>query len=320
MIKMKFAAACLLVPFSLNPALAGDCPDTLRIMAPATPGGGYDQTARALQQVITEAGLSPNVQVFNVPGAGGTLGLVQLATQSRGDGGTLMVTANVMIGAILTNKPDVTLLDTKPVSRLTSEYEAIVVPADSPIKNIGELIEKLKANPGAVSWGGGSAGGTDHMTAALMAKASGVDPKKVNYIAFSGGGEALASILGGSVTVGINTLSEFKDQIESGALRLLATTGTERAKGFDAPTLKESGLDVDTQTWRMVAAAPGVSDEDYAKLNACVAKAISTDAWKKSLASHNWTESVLTGNDLTAFVQSETDTMSSVLHEIGFIQ
>lgn len=317
---MRFVTAALAAFLGATTAFAGECPDTLRIMVPASPGGGYDQTARALQKVMIDEGLSSNVQVFNVPGAGGTVGLVQLATQSKGDGEVLMIAANVMIGAILTNKPPVTLADTRPVSRLTAEYEAIVVPASSPIKDIKELVEKLKADPGAVSWGGGSAGGIDQITAVLLAEAAGVDPQKVNYIAHSGGGEALASILGGSVTVGVNTLSEFRDQIEAGQLRLLATTGAERNTLFDAPTLKEAGYDVDSQTWRMIVAAPGVSDEDYARLSACVAATLETKAWKDTLATRNWTPSVLAGEPFVAFVQKETELMDATLRKIGFAQ
>ena len=158
-----------------------------------------------------------------------------------------------MVGAILTNHSPVDLTMVTPIARLTGEQEAIVVPAASDIQSVDDLVAKLKADPGAVSWGGGSAGGADHILAGLVAKAAGVDPTKVNYIAFSGGGEALAAILGGQVTVGVSGYGEFESQIEAGQLRLLAVSGDERMEGVDAPTLKEAGVDVALENWRMVA-------------------------------------------------------------------
>jgi putative tricarboxylic transport membrane protein len=136
--------------------------------------------------------------------------------------------------------------DVTPLARLTGEYELIVVSVDSPIRLMRDLVTKLKADPGSVSWGGGSAGGTDHILAGLIAKAAGADLSKLNYIAHSGGGEALASILGGHVTVGISGYEEFAPQLIAGKLRGLAISADDRLPGIDVPTLKEQGL---TSAW-----------------------------------------------------------------------
>jgi putative tricarboxylic transport membrane protein len=247
-----FVFATILGGLLALPAQAAD----YKIMAPAAPGGGWDQTARTMQTALQDEKISSNVQVFNVPGAGGTIGLAQFVNQAKADPSQLIVGGYVMVGAILTNASPVTLDQVTPIARLTGEYEALVVPAASDIKDMAGLVEKLKADPGAVSWGGGSAGGTDHITAGLIAKAVGVDPTKVNYIAFSGGGEALAAILGGQVTVGISGYSEFESQIKAGQLRIIGISSDERLEGIDAPTYKEGGVDVSIQNWRMVAAAP----------------------------------------------------------------
>ena len=193
----------------------------LKIMAPAAPGGGWDQTARSMQQALTQSGIAKSVQVTNVPGAGGSVGIAQFVNSAKGDGNQLMVMGYVMVGALLTNKSPVTLDQTTPIARLTAEYEAIVVPADSPIKNAKDLAAAVKADPAKVTWAGGSAGGVDHIAAALFAKAAGADPTKINYIPFSGGGEALAAILGGKVTAGISGYGEFESQIKAGKLRLI---------------------------------------------------------------------------------------------------
>ena len=271
-----------------------------KILAPAAPGGGWDQTARTMQAVMQEDGISGNVQVTNVPGAGGTIGLAQFVNQSKGNPEDLIVGGYVMVGAILTNASPVDLTMVTPIARLTGEQEAIVVPAASEIQTIGDLVEKLKADPGSVSWGGGSAGGTDHILAGLVAKAAGVDPTKVNYIAYSGGGEALAAILGNQVTAGVSGLSEFESQVEAGSLRLLALSGDERIEGIDAPTLKEAGLDVSLENWRMVAAAPGITDEQKAAITADIEKLATSDAWKQELATRGWDDRFLAGADFEA--------------------
>src|SRR5690606_6002032 len=206
------------------PAFAAD----YSIMAPAGPGGGWDQTARSIQTVLQDEKISGSVQVVNVPGAGGTIGLAQFASQNNGNPNALIVGGYVMVGAILTNQSPVTLANVTPIARLTGEAVAVVVPAASDIQTMDDLVAKLKADPGAVAWAGGSAGGADHITAGLIAKAVGVDPTLINYIAYSGGGEALAALLGNQVTVGVSGIGEFASQVETGELRLLAVSSDKR--------------------------------------------------------------------------------------------
>lgn len=196
-------------------------------MAPAAPGGGWDGTARAMKEVMQAEGIAASVQVQNVPGAGGTVGLAQFASTGAGDPGQLIVGGYVMVGAILTNVSPATLSDVAPIARLRGEAVGIAVSASSPIQNISELVEMMKADPGPVSWAGGSAGGVDHITVGLLAKAAGVDPTKINYVAFSGGGEALAAILGNQVTVGISGVGAFLPQVEAGTTRMLAVSTAE---------------------------------------------------------------------------------------------
>jgi putative tricarboxylic transport membrane protein len=288
----RFALASALAALLALPAAAAD----YKILAPAAPGGGWDQTARSMQAALQDEKISGNVQVTNVPGAGGTIGLAQFVNQTSGDPSQLIVGGYVMVGAILTNKSPVTLDQVTPIARLTGEFEAIVVPAASDIKDMAGLVAKLKENPGGVSWGGGSAGGTDHITAGLIAKAVGVDPTKVNYIAFSGGGEALAAILGGQVTVGISGYSEFASQVKAGTLRLIGISSEERVAGIDGPTFKEGGVDVAIQNWRMVAAAPGLSDAQKAAVTADIDKMVKSAAWKKTLADKGWADTYLAGD------------------------
>ncbi len=298
------------------PAMAAD----YSIMAPAAPGGGWDQTARTMQAVLTETGISSDVQVTNVPGAGGTIGLAQFVNQSKGDPEALIVGGYVMVGAILTNASPVDLTMVTPIARLTGEQEAVVVPAASPLKTMADLVAALKADPGAVSWGGGSAGGTDHILAGLIAKAAGVDPTKVNYIAFSGGGEALAAILGGQVTVGVSGYGEFQSQVEAGELRVLAVSGEERMAGVEAPTLREAGVDVALENWRMVAAAPGLTPEQTAAITADIEKMATSEPWKKALADRGWIDSFLAGEAFQTQLAADIAATSEILKAIGLVQ
>lgn len=290
------------------------------IMAPASPGGGWDQTARAMQATLQDSGLASSVQVVNVPGAGGTIGLAQFVASKSGNADALLVGGYVMVGAILTNNSPVSLDEVTPIARLTGEDEAIVVPASSPYQTIGDLVAAMKENPGAVAIAGGSAGGTDHIAAGLLAQATGVDPKAINYIAFSGGGEALAAILGQQVAAGISGYGEFESQVQAGTLRLLATTGEERVAGSQAPTLKEAGIDMSLQNWRMVAAAPGITDEQKAAITANIEKMTQTDEWKAVLERNNWEDTFLAGEAFQTELQQNIADTREVLTAIGLVQ
>ncbi|HEU4827253.1 MAG TPA: tripartite tricarboxylate transporter substrate binding protein [Dongiaceae bacterium] len=293
--------------------------DDLKIIAPAKPGGGWDQTARSMQEVMQSAGIAKSVTVENVAGAGGIVGLSQLADKEKGNGKTLMVNGLVMVGAILTNQSVVTLEQTTPIARLTGEYEVIVVPKSSDIQNLGQLVEKLKADPGSVAWGGGSAGGTDHILAGLIAQAVGADPTKINYVPFSGGGEALAAILGGHVTAGISGLSEWVGQIQSGDLRALAISSPEKLEGVDIPTLKEQGVDVDLANWRAVVAPPGIDDAQKKALLDAVDTMVKSDGWKKVLADKDWMDLYMSGDEFSKYLADENARVTDILKKLGLV-
>ena len=312
----KLFLAALVSGLIALPAYAAD----YSIMAPAAPGGGWDQTARTMQAVLQDEKISGNVQVTNVPGAGGTIGLAQFANQANGDPSQLIVGGYVMVGAILTNQSPVTLADVTPIARLTGESVAMVVPANSPLQTVDDLIAALKADPGSVAWAGGSAGGADHITAGLIAKAVGVDPTLVNYIAYSGGGEALAAILGGQVTVGLSGYGEFASQVESGDLRLLAISGEKRIEGVDAPTLSEAGVDVVLENWRMVAAAPGITDEQKAAINTDIEAMVNSVSWQAALADRGWVNTYLAGDAFDAQLNKDIEATGAILKDIGLVQ
>lgn len=292
----------------------------LKIIAPAGPGGGWDSAARSIQQVLTQTGIAKSVQVVNVTGAGGTVGLAQFVNQAKGDPSQLMVNGITMVGAILTNKSPVTLDQVTPIARLTGDPLVIVVPANSPIKSVKELADAVKADPAKVTWAGGSAGGADHILAALFAKAAGSDPSKVNYIAFSGGGEALAAMLGGRVTAGISGYGEFESQIKAGKLRALAISSGKRLANADVPTLKEQGLDVEVVNWRAIVAGPDITAEQKKSLTETVEKVVKSKEWAEILKQRGWEDFYLAGEPFTAFLKEEEVRVGDVLKSVGLVK
>ena len=308
--------------------------ETLQIMAPAAPGGGWDTTAREMQTVLQTGIINQSVEVYNVEGAGGTIGLAQLVSDNEGDPNTLMMMGLVMVGAIATNQAQVTLDDVTPVARLTTEYEVIVVPRDSKYQTLADLVADFKADPGAISWAGGSAGGTDHILVGLIAQAIGADPTQINYVAFSGGGEALAALLGGQVSAGVSGYGEFQEQIAAGELRALAISaaapgqvGATPAAGATpastlppVPTLQEQGVDVELANWRGVVAGPDVDDEIRACMVQMLDRMRQSDAWQQVLTKYGWQDYFLAGPEFGTFLQSERDRITVVLADLGLIE
>lgn len=292
----------------------------LRIMAPAGPGGGWDQTARTIQSTLQSEGLVANIQVENVAGAGGTIGLQQFVNRSSGDPTATIVGGYVMVGAIIANDSNVTLSDITPLARLTGEYVVVVAAADSPINTAEDLANAMREDIGGVTWAGGSAGGVDHIAAGLFAQAVGVPPEEINYIPYAGGGEALAAILGGQVSVGISGFSEFSSQIEAGALKVIGITAPERQSYLDGPTFAEQGFDVDVQNWRMIAAAPGISEEERATLLNAIETMAASETWNAELATKGWVNTFLAGDEFAAYLEEQIAATTAILSDLGITE
>jgi putative tricarboxylic transport membrane protein len=290
----------------------------IKMLVPANPGGGWDQTGRALAQAMQSAGVAKNVRVENRGGAGGTIGIAQFVNTSKGDPDALMVGGLVMVGAIELNKSPVTLAQVTPIARLTAEYEVIVVPGGSKIRSMKDLLAAFKASPKAVSWGGGSAGGVDHILVGLIAKEIGADARGINYIPYAGGGEAVASILGGHVTAGVSGWGEFAQHIASGKMRGLAVSSPARmADGKNIPTLKEVGVNLEVNNWRGVFAAPGISSAQRDNLVKLITATVKSPAWRETLKRNDWTDVLQTGDAFKSYIDEEQKRVAVVLKEIG---
>jgi putative tricarboxylic transport membrane protein len=288
---------------------------SLKMMIPANPGGGWDQTGRHLAAAMQSAKLVSSVQFDNKGGAGGTIGLAQFVNSAKGDPNAVLIGGMVMVGAIYLDNSPVNLTMVTPVARLTGEYEIIVVPANSPHKSMADLVKAFKANPGGVSWGGGSAGGTDHILVGLIAKQAGVDPAKINYVPFKGGGEAIAAIVGGHVTAGVSGVGEFAEQIKGKRMRALAVSSPSRMDGFQ--TLKEQKLDIELANWRGVFGAPGITTAQRDALIKIVRGATETKAWKDTVAKLGWSPIFLSGDEYKKFIDEDTKRIAGIIDSLG---
>lgn len=291
----------------------------LKMMIPANPGGGWDSTGRALGKALQDAGVASSVTYENKGGAAGAIGLAQFVNAAKGDPNAMMVMGAVMLGGLITGKPPVSLSQATPIARLTSEYNVFVLPASSPLKTMKDVVEQLKKDPGSVKWGGGSRGSTEHIAAAMLAREVGVDAAKINYVAFRGGGEATAAILGGNVTVGGSGYSEFQQYIESGKMRAIAVTSATRLKGIDVPTMKEQGFNVEIGNWRGVYGAPGITPEQRKALTDMIAKAVKSKAWAEALEKNGWTPAVLSGKEFDDFVDREFASLRATMVKAGMV-
>ena len=300
-------------------ALPAHAAANLKMMIPANPGGGWDTTGRALGKALQESGVASSVTYDNKGGAAGAIGLAQFVNASKGDPNALMVMGAVMLGGIITGKPPVNLSQATPLARLTSEYNVFVLPAESPLKTMKDVVEQMKKDPGSVKWGGGSRGSTEHVAAAMIAREVGVDPSKINYVPFRGGGEATAAILGGNVTVGGSGYSEFQQYIESGKMRAIAVTSAARLKGINVPTLKEQGINVEIGNWRGVYGAAAITPEQRKVLTEMLVKATKSKAWAEAMEKNAWTPALMVGKEFEDFVDHEFASLRATMVKAGMI-
>src|SRR3954453_2411038 len=278
----------------------------LRFMVPNSAGSGYDTTAREVARVMEDEKLAKGIEVFNLEGAGGTVGLQRLGNE-KGNAAMLMQMGLGVVGAQFSNQSEATLDQTTPVAKLIEEAEAIVVPGDSPYESLDDLVTAWKADPGNTPVGGASnPGGPDHLTPMLLAQEVGVDPTEVNYVAYDGGGELLAGILGEDVKFAATGISEVTESAAAGQVRILAVTTEEPVEGVDAPTLQDEGIDLTFSNWRGVVAPPGLSDDQTQRFVDMMTEMHDSDAWQQVLKDQGWTDAFSTGDEFSSFLDDES--------------
>ena len=303
---------------ALEPNSGGYPDKAITLLVGANPGGGWDQLARLIQQIMMTEGISPvPVEVINRGGAGGTIGLTELVTRHRRDPYMLMIGGSTLASASISHGSRFTMLDSVPLARIVSEYDVVAVPTDSPFQSMEALTARLRSDPESVVWGGGSAASIDHILVGLIAQAAGVDPRRITYVAFAGGGEASAAVMGGQVTAGVSGLAEWKSLAEAGRMRLLAISSAQRLDGIDVPTLREAGLDVVVENWRSLMLPPGVRNSEKEWLLSAIESLRASEDWTEVLERFSWTDRFLAGPEFESFLREEMIDTAKILQDLG---
>ena len=310
--------------FGLAFALAGSmaAAETATVMIPAGPGGGWDTTGRQAMQALADAGaFADGANFTNKGGAAGTVGPRRVRQRQPGQRQRPHLHGRHHGGRHraeqIAGRPRPDHAHRPPHHREPGRSRCR---PNSPHKTVADFVAALKADPGAVPVGGGSAGGVDHILLALIAKDQGADVTKINYIAQTSGAETVASVIGGSLAAGISGISEFKSFVDAGRIRILAVSSDERLPNVDAPTLKESGINVSLGNWRGVLGAPGMSAEAKKAWIDRFDQMHASDAWKKTLETQGWGDAYMSGDEFAAFLGEESTRMTGVLKDVGLVQ
>ena len=303
---LSYCAALLSTPFAAIANPPQRLGTQLRIVIPANPGGGWDQTGRALGAVLTSSGTVDKVVYENIGGKGGTIGLAEYTKRYGSDPNSLLIGGMVMVGALALNKKSAELLQVQPLARLTSDYLVVAVPPDSPLANPKALAKAMRENLPALTIGGGSAGGVDHMYAGMLARLAKANAEQLQYKPFAGGNDVLQALLQKQVQVGISGYSEFREALQAGKLRAIGVSS--RRAMFGIASMREQGLDAEMSNWRAVFTGKNLPAERAQQLLAAIEQASNQDSWKQALVSNNWSSSWKTGKALQEFLEVETST------------
>jgi putative tricarboxylic transport membrane protein len=292
-------------PPLLAQQVAGGKPsiDHLNILIPANTGGGWDATGRTLGMALEACGAVRQVSFENMGGDGGIPGLEYFVKKYSNDPYALMIGGSVMEGAIALKKPAVTLKQVAPLARLTSDFETVVVKADSPIRNAKDLIAQLRAKPRETVFTGGSAGGVDHVYAGMLARVAD-RIADFSYLPFPGTAEAVKAVLSGQAMVGVKGYSAFIDEVKKGTLRFIGISSRESL--FGIPSMTEQGVNADAANWHGVFMGLGTSAQQQKDVLDAVRRAVASDAWRKVAQANRWVDFWMDGPDLKGFVDLDS--------------
>ena len=293
----------------------------LEIIAPANAGGGFDALARAIDRALNVEKLYPQpTSVANVPGGGGAIGFAKMQAKAKDNYELIVFSPPLIIGNVNGTFPG-HYTELTPLAKLITDYQLFLVKADSPYKTFKDLMDAVKKNPQAVKFAGGSAAGNmDHLAFCKVAKAYGIDPSKLVYLATNGGGEAIISLLGNNVSFVSTGVGEALGQIAAGTVRALAITSSERGSGVIAkvPTIKEAiGFNITYEVWRGIFGTPGMTKEAQAWWVKTLKTMTGTASWKDSLAKLQWTDAFAGSDDFAAFLADEYKSYQELMKDLG---
>jgi putative tricarboxylic transport membrane protein len=299
-------------PAALSKVKAKKLASKLRLVIPANTGGGWDQTGRALGAALVNAGVTEEIEYENKGGKGGTVGLAHYVEKYNSDPNTLMMGGMVMVGAVALQKPAIDMTKVAALARLTSDYLVVVVAADSPVRNINDLAEKIRIAPKNVPIAGGGSGGIDHVFAGVFLKAARGDPQELAYLPFTSGKEVGQAVVSGTAVAGVSGYSEFSDEISTGKLRAIGVSS--KRTSFGVPAIREQGINVEMANWRGVFTGQGVASARQTELLEGIKAATSQASWQQVLKQNRWEPSWLAETAFNSFIDVDLTTFRVMIH------
>ncbi len=306
-----------------TPVLAGghQVLDSIHFLIPGGAGGGWDGTARGTGEALTKAGLVGSASYENMSGGGGGKAIGYLIENADSNHGTLMVNSTPIVIRSLTGVFPHNFRDLTLVSGTIGDYAAMVVPADSHLNSMADLLAAYDADPNGTAIGGGSVpGGMDHLVAAMTMEAAGKDALNVKYIPYDAGGKAMAALLSGEIKALSTGFSEAVALAQAGEVKILGVTADDRVAAYaDAPTMKEQGIDTTFVNWRGFFAAPGLPADQLAAYQDVIAKMYDTEEWEAVRSRNGWVNIYNSGDDFKAFLEDQEKVIGDLMKKLGFL-
>ena len=305
--------------------LSGSTAFAYECIAPANPGGGWDFTCRQIANILYEIkAIDAPMQVTNMAGAGGGVAFANVATERTDDADLIVAASSATTTRLAQNAfAGMTADMVRFVGAIGADPGVIVVAKDSPFKNLSEMVEAIKANPGSVAFAGGSAvGGFDHMKPLQVMKAAGFnDITKIKYIGVDGGADAITQTVGGFTQAITGDMSEIVGFLKSGDVRALAVLTEERVPGFeDIPTAREQGFDVVAVNWRGLYVPKNITDDQFNTWADRLAKVAASAEWQKAMTDNGLAPFTKVGGDFQGWVDGVVASTVELSKEIGVIQ
>lgn len=295
----------------------------VELVIPTTPGGGQDRTARIIQKILQEdAALGVPVNITNKGGGGGNIAYGYLQ-QFKGDGHYLATASATLVTNHILGTSPFGYADFTPVAILYSEYIGFAVNAEGPMKTGADLLERLKRDPESVTFAfGTSRGNANHIAVGLLAKAAGVDVKRIKVVIYKSSIDAVTALMGGHVSAVATPTSTYVPVLGTGKLRLVAVASPTRQGGVFAqvPTWKEQGLDNVVPTYRMLIGPRDMTAAQLAFWDQALARLVQHPEWKKEVFQNDWDDTYLPSARSRAFVEQQAQAYRAVLVELGLVK
>lgn len=316
--------ALVFVATACSSGASGDKKDSfptgnIELVAPATPGGGWDATARAIQKILKDEDIvDQNINVVNKPGGSGEVGWQYLSTK---DAHHLAINSSLVITNNLLGQSELTYKDFTPLAILTTEWISIAVSNDSKFQTAKEVMEQLKKDPESLTIAvAPGLGNNDHLSFVQAAKTYGVDVSKLNFMIYESGGDVVTALLGGHVDVATMAVSESKDQHIAGNFRVISVSSDERLEGLeDVPTWKEQGVDMVFPHWRGIMGPPDMTEEEIAYWDKVIGEMMETDAWKDLVKNNDWSSFYKDSGEAAKFLEEQTKMYEELVSESGLV-